>query len=107
MNIFSYFLASYFGIIALAYALSPVVRQAMFVARFGTAFFLAMGDSALGVVVALVLRPINKHRITQWVVARVFSILMWIFVGVKFQRTPESGERLRTRPAVYVANHQS
>lgn len=87
-------------------ALSPRFPVASFYARTLTSYLTLLLCATYGVLASLALRLLNHHRISQYTTARAFHHAMRLTTGVSF--TILSGrEHLTTRPAVFIANHQT
>lgn len=102
--IYSFYLYTIVGTIMLALLakLSPKVR---FLARM-IAFYLALASCAsYGVVVSILLKLLGRASIAQWATGRAFYFVTSSLVGYDFKVDGE--EHLLTRPAVFIANHQS
>lgn len=61
--------------------------------------------ASYGVFASLVLSLLGRGSLSQWTTARAFSGLLSPLIGFHF--TVENEERLRTRPAVFISNHQT
>ena len=64
-----------------------------------------MTCAAYGVLASVVLRLIGKVGLAQWAAGRAFLAVTCPAVGVDFNLDGE--ERLLTRPAVFMSNHQT
>lgn len=85
----------YFGIIK---PLQFYVRLAVYI--------LAVAFCAFnGAVLSAVLTLIGKQGLSQWCVARMFLYIAGTILGIKV--VIKNPERLKTRPAVFISNHQS
>lgn len=82
-----------------------ISKKARFFARILSCYLLLITCAAYGVVTSVVLRLLGRQSIAQWVVARAFKNLTCPIVGIEFR--VEGEEKLETRPAVFVSNHQS
>ncbi|KAF5132573.1 hypothetical protein DV495_001157 [Geotrichum candidum] len=69
------------------------------------ALFKQDSSVAGGVVASVILTLIGKQGLSQWTVARVFYFFAGHILGIKV--VIKNPEALTTRPAVFVANHQS
>lgn len=76
-----------------------------FYVRFVAAVVTMCMASTYGVVASIVLRFLGRKSLAQWTVARAFHMLLTPLVGIRF--AVEDEDRLLTRPAVFVSNHQS
>jgi lysophosphatidate acyltransferase len=80
-----------------------------------TAFILLVICASYGVAASIILRLVGYGGLSQWTVARAFKWSMWLTTGVTFRVTGsmkrEGGmtgeDALKTRPVVYVGNHQT
>jgi lysophosphatidate acyltransferase len=80
-----------------------------------TAFILLILCASYGVAASIVLRLVGYGGLGQWTVGRAFKWSMWLATGVTFRVTGsmkrEGGmtgeDALKTRPAVFVGNHQT
>ncbi len=77
-----------------------------FYARLLVSYLCLLLAAAYGVVVSILLRLVGYGQVSQWATARCFKWLMWYGSGVMFV-VVEGEEHLRTRPAVFVGNHQT
>ncbi|KAF2867333.1 hypothetical protein BDV95DRAFT_177186 [Massariosphaeria phaeospora] len=81
-----------------------------------TSLLLTWFAASCGVVASIALRCAGYGGLSQWAAGRVFKWTMWAATGVEFRVNESSRveggrrggeEALRTRPAVFVGNHQS
>ena len=80
-----------------------------------TAIIMLIICATYGVFASIFLRCIGYGGLSQWTVARAFKWTMWLTTGVTFDvqgsMKREGGmngeDALRTRPAVFVGNHQT
>ncbi|KAF8419699.1 hypothetical protein EV426DRAFT_634318 [Tirmania nivea] len=80
-------------------------KKARFFSRLLTCYFLVMACASYGVLASVVLRMIGKVGLAQWTTGRAFLAVTCPAVGVDFKVVGE--EKLQTRPAVFMSNHQS
>jgi len=80
-------------------------KKARFFSRLLTCYFLLMACTSYGLLASVVLRLIGKAGLAQWVTGRAFLAVSCPAVGVDFRVVGE--EKLQTRPAVFMTNHQS
>ncbi|GLA78177.1 1-acylglycerol-3-phosphate O-acyltransferase [Aspergillus tubingensis] len=109
MSLFSYVASgiSSFVVFTLSlFALGQKVPRAAFVARCLAAYGSLLLCATYGVVASIVLRIAGYGRISQYATARSFKWIMRYTTGVTFNII-EGAEHLNTRPAVFIANHQS
>ena len=64
-----------------------------------------MACASYGVLASVVLRLIGKVGLAQWTTGRAFLAVTCPAVGVGFRVSGE--DKLQTRPAVFISNHQS
>jgi len=86
-------------------------QLASFAAFFIASIFLMCLSALYGVLASIFLRVVGYGGLSQWTVARFFKWTMGLGTGVWFE-TIENGskggeEALRTRPAVFIVNHQT
>ena len=101
------FLSVYIGVNATLYTMSALgISSAGFFARLLASYAALLFCAMYGVFASIVLRLVGRHRIAQWATGRAFKYTMALTTGVRF--TVISGkEHLKTRPAVFIGNHQS
>ena len=80
-------------------------KKARFFSRLLTCYFLVMACASYGVLASVILRLIGKVGLAQWTTGRAFLAVTCPAVGVDFKVVGE--EKLQTRPAVFMSNHQS
>lgn len=97
--------ASVLSLIMVLTLLGRVSKTCRFFARILTAYVLLVTVAAYGVVASAVLRLVGRASIAQWATARAFAFIGCPIMGVEF--IIEGEEKLLTRPAVFVSNHQS
>ncbi|SLM39329.1 1-acylglycerol-3-phosphate acyltransferase [Lasallia pustulata] len=81
-------------------------RTPSFLARLLSSYLCLLLCATYGVLAALLLRLTSHHLSTQHTVARAFKYSMLLLTGVRFD-VVAGGPHLATRPAVFIANHQS
>lgn len=101
------FLVGYLGLTAFFYMLSLAVPRAGFVARVLAAYITLLACTVFGALVSAVLTLVGRQQISQWAVARSFKYAMRCTTGVVFTVDDPRGVLATTRPAVFVANHQT
>lgn len=97
----------YLGLTLMFYALSLFSSRAGFVARSLAAYVNLIGCALFGVVASIVLTLIGKQGISQWAVARAFHWSMLLTTGVAFEVHDPKNILGKTRPAVFIGNHQT
>jgi lysophosphatidate acyltransferase len=102
------YVATTLAIYALAYSL-PEHRSHLpfFIARCLASVASLAVSSAFGVFASLILRLAGLAGLGQWAAGRCFKWTMWISTGVWIEILDEGSEHLKTRPAVFVGNHQT
>jgi lysophosphatidate acyltransferase len=121
MTLLLYSLATPPALILALHALTAILPRrtaqfTSFLAFLLTSWIAMLLCASYGVVASICLRLVGYGGLSQWTVARAFKWTMWWGTGVKFQ-VIESGrveggrrggeEALKTRPAVFVGNHQT
>ncbi|KAL7271793.1 1-acylglycerol-3-phosphate O-acyltransferase [Rhizina undulata] len=101
----SFVLLSWITAIMVLSVLGIVWKQGRFYARILSCYLLLVTCATYGVVASIALRFVGKASIAQWTTARAFKNLTCPLMGLDFKVVGE--ERLETRPAVFVSNHQS
>jgi lysophosphatidate acyltransferase len=102
----TYFAVGYTALTLTFYMLSLVVPKASFVARVLASYISLVAAALFGVFSSIVLRLVGSYQIAQWATARCFKIAMALTTGVTFE-VQDPSDALKTRPAVFIANHQS
>lgn len=101
--------ASIFGNFMLAVVifgiLGPLSSRTRFYAKVVTSVLALIICATYGVVASLVLGLLGRRSLSQWTTARAFSNLLSPLTGFYFEI--EGEERLLTRPAVFISNHQT
>ncbi len=102
-----YILYTYIFLTTTLFLLSHYLRLPTlgFYARCLSSYLALLICASYGVLASLALRPIGYHRISQYTTGRAFKHLMRLATGVRFEI--ENAEHLSTRPAVFIANHQT
>ncbi|KAI5801605.1 hypothetical protein DFH27DRAFT_481915 [Peziza echinospora] len=85
--------------------IGQVSKKARFFSRLLSCYFLLMTCAAYGVLASVVLRLAGRKSLAQWATARAFKTVVCPAVGVEFKVIGE--EKLNTRPAVFMSNHQA
>ncbi|EOO04080.1 putative 1-acyl-sn-glycerol-3-phosphate acyltransferase beta protein [Phaeoacremonium minimum UCRPA7] len=102
-----YFLAGYLGLTVFFYMLSLVSTKAGFVARLLAAYISMIITALAGVFISIAFRLFGDASNSQWATGRVFEYIMALTTGVRFKIVDPKGHLERTRPAVFVGNHQT
>ncbi|KAH8176311.1 acyltransferase domain-containing protein [Sarocladium implicatum] len=106
-SIISNFLLGYTALTVALYMVSLVVPRAAFVARslatYGTGLFVAF----LGAIASLILTLFGRQQIAQWFTARLYKYLAIVTTGVTFKVEDPNNVLGKTRPAVFIGNHQT
>ncbi len=76
-----------------------------FYARALTCFVSVVLCASYGVFASLALVIVGRGSISQWTTGRAFSSLLSPLIGFYFE--VENEERLQTRPAIFISNHQT
>ncbi|KAK3301566.1 uncharacterized protein B0T15DRAFT_316309 [Chaetomium strumarium] len=101
------FLAGYTVLVISFYMVSIVVPRAAFVARSLASYLSLVICSLYGVAASIALRLLGYHQLAQWTVARSFKWVMGLTTGVTFDVEDPNGYLDKTRPAVFIGNHQT
>jgi lysophosphatidate acyltransferase len=111
MSTITYYLgllsASYVGLVFVLYVLSIRIPAAGFFARLLASYISLIVCACYGVAVSILLRLIGYGRISQWATARSFKYVMWLTTGVTFKIEDPNDYLNKTRPAVFIGNHQT
>lgn len=89
------------------YMLSFIIPICGFVARLLAAYAALIICALYGSSASIFLRAIGNPRISQWATARSFKYVMWLFTGVTFVVEDPNDYLGKTRPAVFIGNHQT
>lgn len=81
------------------------IRPLQYYARLSTYFFLMMCCALYGTVVSALLTLVGKQGLSQWATGRAFYHTCRVLMGLNTEFIHP--ERLNTRPAVFISNHQS
>ncbi|KAH6654493.1 hypothetical protein BKA67DRAFT_658790 [Truncatella angustata] len=103
----SYFIGGQVALAILFYMLSLVVPKAAFVARSLASYMSLMVVALYGVFASIALRFVGKQGIAQWTTGRLFKYLMIATTGITFEVIDPEKHLERTRPAVFIGNHQT
>ena len=99
-------IGSYVVVTLSLFSLGQRVPRASFSARCLASYASLLICAAYGVVASVILRLCRRGRISQWAAGRSFKWAMWYTTGIMFD-VVQGSEYLSTRPAVFIANHQS
>ena len=80
-------------------------RPARFWARAASTYAALLFSALYGSMAGILLRMVGRFTLSQWAGARCFCKLTEPLIGWSFEI--ENAARLYTRPAVFIANHQS
>ncbi|KAL9079430.1 MAG: hypothetical protein Q9157_001684 [Trypethelium eluteriae] len=97
--------AAYFLVVVALYALSAQSPICGFYARSLASWAALLICACYGVISSVALRISGYGGLSQWTTARAFKWTMRLFTGVEFVIQGE--EHLKTRPAVFIGNHQT
>jgi len=78
-----------------------------FLARSIASVFALIVCATYGAIASTVLRIAGYGGLGQWTTARAYKFTMWYLMGVTFEIRDPKGYLGRTRPAVFVGNHQT
>lgn len=83
------------------------IPRAAFFARIIASYICLVICAVYGILASLVLRPLGRHRIVQYLTARSFKLTMHLFAGVRFEIVSGKEHLKAQRPCVIIGNHQS
>jgi len=89
------------------FGLSLRIPVAGFVARLLASYAALIACACYGVLASIVLRLVGYGRISQWATAKAFKYAMWLTTGVTFTVEDPHDYLNKTRPAVFIGNHQT
>ncbi|KAK3391740.1 hypothetical protein B0T20DRAFT_64002 [Sordaria brevicollis] len=98
------------GCIALTigfYMLSLILPRAAFVARSLASYLSLILCAGLGVFTSIALSLLGHGQSAQWAVGRSFKYVMALTTGVRFKIEDPKNILGKTRPAVFIGNHQT
>lgn len=104
---FLYSLAVYSASTVLLFMLSTASPLCGFIARLLSGYACLIISACYGVIVSASLRLLGYHRLSQWATGRFFAFLMSYLVGVTFTIDDPHDYLNKTRPAVFIGNHQT
>ncbi|KAK2605186.1 hypothetical protein N8I77_008041 [Diaporthe amygdali] len=102
-----YFLGGYTALTAFFYLLSLMSSKAGFIARCLASYICLLISAAYGAIVSIALSCVGHRQIAQWTTGRLFKWTMAATTGVTFEIIDPKGHLNKTRPAVFVGNHQT
>lgn len=102
-----YFLGGYTALTVSLYVISPMSSKASFVARCLASYIALLIAAVYGVIASIVLGILGHRQISQWTTARCFKYIMAATTGVTFEVIDPNGYLKKTRPAVFIGNHQT
>lgn len=103
----AYFLGGYTALTTALYAVSPMSSIAGFVARCLASYISMIVAALYGVFASIALSVVGLRGIAQWTTGRVFKWAMLATTGVSFEVVDPNGYLAKTRPAVFISNHQT
>lgn len=107
LTYFAYFIGGYTALTVALYLLSPMSSIAGFGARCLASYISMLVAAAYGVFASIALSLAGYRGISQWTTGRAFKWLMLATTGVSFEILDPNGYLDKTRPAVFVGNHQT
>lgn len=107
LSYLGYFLGGYTVLTTALYALSPMSTKAGFAARCLASYISLIACALYGAFASIVLAALGNRGIAQWTTARAFKYAMAATTGVTFTVQDPNGVLERTRPAVFIGNHQT
>ncbi|KAJ4391167.1 1-acylglycerol-3-phosphate O-acyltransferase [Gnomoniopsis smithogilvyi] len=107
LTYFEYFIIGYTALTVGLYVLSPMSTKAGFGARCLASYISMLIAAAYGVFASIALSLAGYRGISQWTTGRSFKWLMIATTGVSFEIIDPNGYLEKTRPAVFVGNHQT
>ncbi|KAK4138228.1 acyltransferase-domain-containing protein [Trichocladium antarcticum] len=100
------FFLAYIALIVAFFVASVAMPKAAFVARALISYLGMLASSFYGVVASIALRLVGYGQCAQWATGRSFKYFM-LLTGVTFYTDDPKDYLNTTRPAVFVANHQT
>ncbi|KAK1779208.1 hypothetical protein QBC45DRAFT_432750 [Copromyces sp. CBS 386.78] len=89
------------------YMLSLVLPKAAFVARSLASYLSLLLCAGLGVFTSIAFSWLGHGQSAQWAVGRSFKYVMALATGVRFEIEDPKDILGKTRPAVFIGNHQT
>jgi lysophosphatidate acyltransferase len=99
--------SGYFALTLVLYVLSLRIPAAGFFARLLASYVSLLACASYGVIVSICLRLVGYGKISQWATARGFKYTMRLTTGVQFEIDDPNDYLNKTRPAVFIGNHQT
>ncbi|KAL6870091.1 1-acylglycerol-3-phosphate O-acyltransferase [Amphichorda felina] len=103
----TYFFEGYVALTVALYIMSFVVPRAAFAARVLASYMCLIACALFGVISSIVLTLLGYQQISQWATARAFAFIMRFATGITFEVDDPNNYLGRTRPAVFIGNHQT
>ena len=101
-------LCFYLGLLASTGTMSAMGNSVgSFIYRILVSYLMLVLCALYGAMASVVLRLVGQHRMAQWYTSSAFYWTMKLSAGVQFDVVSGNEYLLQTRPAVFVANHQS
>jgi lysophosphatidate acyltransferase len=97
----------YIGLVLFLYMISSPFPTAGFIGRLLASYISLIICALYGVFASIFLRLVGYGRISQWATARAFKYVMWLTTGVSFKIDDPEDYLNKTRPAVFIGNHQT
>jgi len=98
---------AYLALTVVFFLLSLRFPVAGFVARLLASYAALISCASFGVVASIFLRLVGYAGNSQWATARAFKYVMWLTTGVTFTIEDPNDYLNKTRPAVFIGNHQT
>ncbi|KAK0389209.1 hypothetical protein NLU13_2784 [Sarocladium strictum] len=106
-SILTNFFVGYTALTIGLYMLSFVVPKAAFVARSLATYAAGCCVALIGAIASIILTLLGHQQIAQWFTARLFKYAMLATTGVTFEIDDPNDYLGKTRPAVFIGNHQT
>ena len=103
----TYFFEGYVALTVALYIMSFVVPRAAFAARVLASYMCLIACALFGVISSIILTLLGYQQISQWATARAFALVMRFATGITFEVDDPNNYLGRTRPAVFIGNHQT
>jgi lysophosphatidate acyltransferase len=107
LSILYNFFVGYTALTIGLYMLSFVIPKAAFVARSLATYAAGCWVALIGAIASIILTVLGHQQIAQWFTARVFKYAMLATTGVTFEIDDPNDYLGKTRPAVFIGNHQT
>lgn len=89
------------------YMLSLILPRAAFVARSLASYLSLLLCAGFGVITSIAFSLLGHGQSAQWAVGRSFKYVMALTTGVRFKIDDPKNILGKTRPAVFIGNHQT